>query len=210
LHRTDLSNEAIRLTRAVHELLPADAQVTGLLALMLLTDARRVARTGPLGELIPLDEQDRTLWDRDAIAAGLALVDAAMSGGSIGEYQLQAAIAALHDQAPRTEDTDWPQILALYGVLQRMSDNPVVALNHAIATAEVAGPRAGLLLLEALDQDERLAGSHRLVAVRAHLLERAGEPQAAIALYRAAAGKTTSTPERNYLLMRAARLSESS
>ena len=210
LHRTDLSNEAIRLTRAVHALLPADAQVTGLLALMLLTDARRTARTGPLGELIPLDEQDRTLWDRDAIAEGLALVDEAMTSGSIGEYQLQAAIAALHDQAPRTQDTDWPQILALYGVLQRMSDNPVVALNHAIATAEVAGPRAGLLLLEALDKDARLAGSHRLIAVRAHLLERAGEPNAAIALYRDAAGKTTSTPERNYLLMRAARLSESS
>jgi predicted RNA polymerase sigma factor len=208
LHRTDLSNEAIRLTRAVHELSPADAQVTGLLALMLLTDARRAARTGPLGELIPLDEQDRTLWDRDAIAEGLALVDVAMTSGSIGEYQLQAAIAALHDQAPRTEDTDWPQILALYGVLQRLSDNPVVALNHAIATAEVAGPRAGLLLLEALDQDDRLAGSHRLVAVRAHLFERAGEPKTAIALYRAAAEKTTSTPERNYLLMRAARLSE--
>jgi predicted RNA polymerase sigma factor len=131
-----------------------------------------------------------------------------MTSGSIGEYQLQAAIAALHDQAPRTEDTDWPQILALYGVLQRLSDNPVVALNHAIATAEVAGPRAGLLLLEALDQDDRLAGSHRLVAVRAHLFERAGEPKTAIALYRAAAEKTTSTPERNYLLMRAARLSE--
>lgn len=210
LHRTDLSNEAIRLTRAVHELLPADTQITGLLALMLLTDARRAARTGPLGELIPLDEQDRTLWDRDAIAEGLALVDEAMTSGSIGEYQLQAAIAALHDQAPRTQDTDWPQILALYGVLQRMSDNPVVALNHAIATAEVAGPRAGLLLLEALDKDERLAGSHRLIAVRAHLLERVGEPQAAISLYRAAAGKTTSTPERNYLLMRAARLGESS
>lgn len=208
LHRTDLSSEAIRLMRAVHALLPADAQVTGLLALMLLTDARRAARTGPVGELIPLDEQDRTLWDRQAIAEGLALVDAALSSGSIGEYQLQAAIAALHDEAPRAADTDWPQILALYGVLQRMSDNPVVALNHAIATAMVDGPRAGLALLEALDKDERLAGSHRLVAVRAHLLERAGEPQAAIALYGAAAARTTSIPERNYLLMRAARLSE--
>jgi RNA polymerase sigma factor (sigma-70 family) len=208
LHRTDLSNEAIRLTRAVHQLLPADAQVTGLLALMLLTDARRAARTGPLGELIPLDEQDRTLWDRRTIAEGLALVETAMSSGSVGEYQLQAAIAALHDEAPRYEDTDWPQILALYCVLQRMSGSPIVALNHAIATAMVDGPRAGLAQLEALEQDQRLAGSHRLLAVRAHLLERAGEPQAAIALYRAAAAKTTSTPERNYLLMRAARLSE--
>jgi len=210
LHRTDLSNEAIRLTRAVHQLLPADAQVTGLLALMLLTDARRTARTGPLGELIPLDEQDRTLWDRQAIAEGLALVETAMSSGSVGEYQLQAAIAALHDEAPRYEETDWLQILALYCVLQRMADSPIVALNHAIATAMVDGPRAGLAQLEALDQDERLAGTHRLLAVRAHLLERAGEPQAAIALYRAAAAKTTSTPERNYLLMRAARLSEAS
>jgi predicted RNA polymerase sigma factor len=203
-----LSNEAIRLTRAVHTLLPDDAQVTGLLALMLLTDARREARTGPLGELIPLDEQDRTAWDRQAIAEGLALVEVAMSSGSSGEYQLQAAIAALHDEAPRAADTDWPQILALYGVLQRMSDSPVVTLNHAIATAMVDGPRAGLAALETLDKDERLAGSHRLYAVRAHLLERAGDPQAAIELYRAAAARTTSTPERNYLLMRAARLSE--
>jgi RNA polymerase sigma factor (sigma-70 family) len=210
LHRTDLSNEAIRLTRAVHQLLPADAQVTGLLALMLLTDARRAARTGPLGELIPLDEQDRTLWDRRAIAEGLALVETAMSSGSIGEYQLQAAIAALHDEAARYEDTDWPQILALYCVLRRMSDSPIVALNHAIATAMVDGPRAGLAQLETLAQDERLAGSHRLLAVRAHLLERAGEPQVAIPLYRAAAARTTSTPERNYLLMRAARLRETS
>jgi predicted RNA polymerase sigma factor len=210
LHRTDLSNEAIRLTRAVHELLPSDSHVTGLLALMLLTDARRAARTGPLGELIPLDEQDRALWDRQAIAEGLALVEVAMTSGSIGEYQLQAAIAALHDEAPRAEDTDWPQILALYSVLRRMSDNPVVALNHAIATAMVDGPRAGLTLLEALDEDERLAGGHRLLSVRAHLLERAGDPQAAIAVYRAAASRTTSTPERNYLLMRAARLSETS
>jgi predicted RNA polymerase sigma factor len=208
LHRTDLSNEAIRLTRAVRQLLPEDSQVAGLLALMLLTDARRAARTGPIGELIPLDEQDRTLWDQQAIVEGLALVEAAMRSGSIGEYQLQAAIAALHDEAPRAEDTDWPQILALYGVLQRMSDNPVVALNRAIATAEVEGPRAGLALLDALDQDDRLAGSHRVVAVRAHLLERAGDAPAAMLAYRDAATKTTSIPERNYLLMRAARLNE--
>ena len=208
LHRTDLSNEAIRLTRAVRTLLPDDAQVAGLLALMLLTDARRAARTGPVGELIPLDEQDRSLWDREAIAEGVALVSTALSSAPAGEYQLQAAIAALHDEAPRAEDTDWPQILALYGVLQRMSDNPLVALNRAIATAMVDGPRAALELLEALDKDERLAGSHRLVAVRAHLLERAGDREAAIALYRQAATRTTSVPERNYLLMRAARLSE--
>jgi len=210
LHRTDLSNEAIRLARAVRTLLPDDTQVAGLLALMLLTDARRAARTGPVGELIPLDEQDRSLWDRDAIAEGVALVSTALSSGPVSEYQLQAAIAALHDEAARAEDTDWPQILALYGVLQQMSDNPLVALNRAIAIAMVDGPRAGLVMLESLDRDERLAGSHRLAAVRAHLLERAGDRQAAVALYRQAATRTTSIPERNYLLMRAARLSATS
>jgi predicted RNA polymerase sigma factor len=191
-------------------LLPDDTQVAGLLALMLLTDARRAARTGPVGELIPLDEQDRSLWDRDAIAEGVALVSTALSSGPVSEYQLQAAIAALHDEAARAEDTDWPQILALYGVLQQMSDNPLVALNRAIAIAMVDGPRAGLVMLESLDRDERLAGSHRLAAVRAHLLERAGDRQAAVALYRQAATRTTSIPERNYLLMRAARLSATS
>ena len=210
LHRTDLSNEAIRLARAVRTLLPDDTQVAGLLALMLLTDARRAARTGPVGELIPLDEQDRSLWDRDAIAEGVALVSTALSSGPVSEYQLQAAIAASHDEAARAEDTDWPQILALYGVLQQMSDNPLVALNRAIAIAMVDGPRAGLVMLESLDRDERLAGSHRLAAVRAHLLERAGDRQAAVALYRQAATRTTSIPERNYLLMRAARLSATS
>ena len=207
LQRTDLSNEAIRLTRAVHQLLPGDGEVAGLLALMLLTDARRAARTGPGGELIPLDEQDRTLWDARAIAEGVALAGAALRRGSVGEYQLQAAIAAVHDEAPRAEDTDWPQILALYGVLKRLSDNPMVALNHAIAAAMVHGPQAGLDLLAPLDADDRLSGHHRLDAVRAHLLERAGQRAAAITLYRAAAEKTTSLPERDYLTMRAARLS---
>ena len=208
LQRTDLANEAIRLTRAVHGLLPGDGEVAGLLALMLLTDARRAPRTGPGGELVPLDEQDRTLWDARAIAEGVALVSAALRQGSVGEYQLQAAIAAVHDEARRAEDTDWPQILALYGVLQRLSDNPMVALSHAIAAAMVHGPAAGLELLAPLDADERLRGHHRLDAVRAHLLERAGDRAAAVALYRAAAEKTTSVPERNYLMMRAARLSE--
>jgi len=210
LQRTDLSNEAIRLTRAVHHLLPDDGEVAGLLALMLLTDARRPARTGENGELIPLDEQDRSLWDQAAIAEGIALVTEALSKRSIGEYQLQAAISAVHDEAPRAEDTDWPQILALYGLLMRMSDNPMVTLNHAIATAIVKGPVAGLELLKALDADERLAGHHRLDAVRAHLLELAGDPQAAIVHYRTAAGRTTSVPERNYLMTQAARLSEGS
>jgi predicted RNA polymerase sigma factor len=208
LLRTDLANEAIRLTRAVHGLLPGDGEVAGLLALMLLTDARRAARTGPGGEIIPLDEQDRSLWDAAAIAEGVALVSAALRQGAVGEYQLQAAIAAVHDEAPRAADTDWPQVLALYGVLKRLSDNPMVSLNHAIAAAMVHGPAAGLELLAPLDADERLRGHHRLDAVRAHLLERAGDRASAVSLYRAAAEKTTSVPERNYLTMRAARLGE--
>jgi predicted RNA polymerase sigma factor len=173
---------------------------------MLLTDARRPARTGPDGELIPLTEQDRTLWDRKAISEGIALITHTLSRGSIGAYQLQAAIAAIHDEAVRAEETDWPQILALYGLLKRMSENPMVALNHAIAAAMVHGPPAGLKLLEALDADGRLAGHYRLDAVRAHLLEMAGDHQAAIAHYRAAAGRTTSIPERHYLITQAARL----
>jgi RNA polymerase sigma factor (sigma-70 family) len=207
LQRSDLSNEAIRLTRAVHNLLPDDGEVAGLLALMLLTDARRPARTGPDGELIPLTEQDRTLWDQKEISEGIALITATLSRGSIGAYQLQAAIAAVHDEAARAEDTDWPQILALYGLLKRMSDNPMVTLNHAIATAMVHGPSAGLELLKALDVDGRLTGHHRLDAVRAHLLELAGDHHGAISHYRTAAGRTTSIPERNYLMTRAARLS---
>jgi RNA polymerase sigma factor (sigma-70 family) len=210
LQRSDLANEAIRLTRLVHNLLPrggdGTGEVAGLLALMLLTDARRQARTGPDGELIPLDEQDRTVWDRRAIAEGVALISDTLSRGSIGAYQLQAAIAAVHDEAPRAQDTDWPQILALYGLLKRMSDNPMVALNHAIAAAMVHGPQTGLELLTALDTDARLAGHHRLDAVRAHLLERAGDHDAAIAHYRAAAERATSIPERDYLATRAARL----
>jgi RNA polymerase sigma factor (sigma-70 family) len=208
LLRTDLSSEAIRLTRQVHRFLPSNGDVAGLLALLLLTDARRAARTGPEGALIPLDEQDRTLWDREAIAEGVALASAALAMGSVGAYQVQAAIAALHDEAESVGDTDWPQILALYEMLKRMSDNPVVALSHAIATAMVEGPEAGLALLAPLQDDERLRAGHRLDAVRAHLLERAGERRAAVTLYRQAAEKTTSLPERNYLLMRAARVEE--
>ncbi|HEY7059782.1 MAG TPA: sigma-70 family RNA polymerase sigma factor [Vicinamibacterales bacterium] len=207
LQRTDLSNEAIRLARAVHRLLPDDPEVGGLLALMLLTDARRAARTGPDGELIRLDEQDRSLWDRAAIDEGIALITGTLAKGSIGVYQLQAAIAAIHDRAARAADTDWPQILALYGLLKRMTDNPMVTLSHAIATAMVEGPRAGLSLVEALDADPRLAGHYRLDAVRAHLFEMAGDVDAAIRHYQAAAGRTASIPERTYLTTRAARLS---
>jgi RNA polymerase sigma factor (sigma-70 family) len=208
LQRDELSREAIRLTRAVYNLLPNDGEVAGLLALMLLTDARRAARTGPDGELIPLTAQDRRLWDQQEISEGIALLTATLSKGSIGAYQLQAAIAAVHDEAARAEDTDWPQILALYGLLKRMSDNPMVMLNHAIATAMVHGPSVGLTLLQALDTDGRLAGHHRLDAVRAHLSELAGDRQAAVAHYRTAARRTTSLPERNYLLTQAAKLAE--
>lgn len=206
LQRTDLSNEAIRLTRTVHELLPNDGEVAGLLALMLLTDARRAARTGGSGELIPLDQQDRTLWNQRLIGEGIALISDTLSKGSIGSYQLQAAIAAVHDEAARAEDTDWPQIFALYGLLNRMSDNPMVTLNHAIAAAMVHGPIAGLELLKALDTDARMGGHYRLDAVRAHLFEMAGDHDRAVSHYRAAAERTASIPERNYLTTKAARL----
>jgi RNA polymerase sigma factor (sigma-70 family) len=209
LQRPELSREAIRLTRTVHNVLPDDSEVAGLLALMLLTDARRPARTGPDGELIPLTKQDRALWDQKQISEGIALLTATLSKGSIGAYQLQAAIAAVHDEAARAEDTDWPQILALYDLLKRISDNPIVMLNHAIAAAMVHGPSAGLEFLSALDADRRLTGHYRLDAVRAHLLELAGDHQAAIAYYRKAADRTTSIPERNYLITQAARLTES-
>jgi len=207
VHRTDLSNEAIRLTRAVYRLLPDEPEVAGLLALMLLTDARRAARTGPDGELIPLDEQDRSRWDRQAIEEGTSIVSATLPRGSVGSYQLQAAIAAIHDEAPSTDTTDWPQIAAVYELLARLSDNPMIELNRAVAIAMVHGPSAGLALLDALDSDERLAGHYRLSAVRAHLLERDGQHGAAIECYRAAASRTTSVAERNYLLMKVARLS---
>jgi RNA polymerase sigma factor (sigma-70 family) len=206
LQRTDLSQEAIRLTRIVHELQPHDTEVAGLLALMLLTDARRRARTTTDGDLVPLAEQDRALWNKEQIAEGVALISATLPKGSVGPYQLQAAIAAVHDEAERTADTDWPQILALYDVLKRMSDNPMVRLNHAVAAAMVHGPANGLKLLDALEADPRIAQHHRLHSVRAHLLELAGDRTGAIAHYRAAATKTASLPERNYLLTKAARL----
>ena len=206
LHRADLSNEAIRLTRGVRSLLPTDGEVGGLLALMLLTDARRTARTGPNGELIPLDEQDRTLWDQRMIAEGVALVSDALSNRSIGSYQLQAAVAAIHDEASHVEDTDWPQIFALYGLLEQMSDNPMVTLNRAIAAAMVNGPTAGLDMLKTLDDDARMRGHYRLDAVRAHVYELSGDRERALMHYRAAAERTMSIPERNYLTTKAARL----
>jgi RNA polymerase sigma factor (sigma-70 family) len=207
LQRADLAAEAIRLARVVYTKLPEDAEIAGLLALMLLTDARRAGRSGPQNEAIPLDKQDRSLWDRTQIAEGVELISAALTRGAVGPYQLQAAIAAVHDEAATASDTDWPQILALYSVLKRMVDNPMVSLNHAVAAAVVHGPGEGLRLIAELDATGRLRDHHRLHAVRGHLLEMAGELTGAIENYQAAAARTASLPESNYLLAQAARLS---
>jgi RNA polymerase sigma factor (sigma-70 family) len=210
LHRGDLSAEAIRLARMVHRLLPDDGEVTGLLALMLLTDARRPARTGPYGEVIPMAEQDRSLWNAGHIAEGVALITHVLPRGAPGPYQIQAAIAAIHDEAPSAEVTDWPQIMALYDLLMQLSDNPVVALNHAVAVSMARGARAGLDLLGPLEADARIAEDHRLHAVRAHLLEMAGDRVAARDSYLAAARQARSLPQQRYLHARAARLAEPS
>jgi RNA polymerase sigma factor (sigma-70 family) len=204
LARAELTTEAIRLARAVRDLLPDDGEVAGLLALMLLTDARSPARTGPSGSLVPLAEQDRTRWRSHEIAEGVALISGALAGAPLGPYQLQAAIAAVHAEAADAADTDWRQIVALYRVLERVAPNPTVTLNHAVALAMVDGPQAGLALLATIA--DQLAESHRLVAVRAHLLELAGDAGAARDAYREAARRTTSLPERQYLEGRAARL----
>jgi predicted RNA polymerase sigma factor len=206
VQRLELAGEAIRLARVLHKALPTDGEAGGLLALMLLTDSRRDARTGSRGELVPLDLQDRTLWDSEEIAEGIALLTATLAKGAVGSYQLQAAIAAVHAEAARPEDTDWPQILALYDLLRKMSDNPMVMLSHAIAVAMVNGPEAGLALLDALDRDGRLKNHHRLDSVRAHLLEMAGDRAAAKACYLQAAERTASLPEREYLLVKAGKL----
>jgi predicted RNA polymerase sigma factor len=209
LVRRDLSTEAIRLARIARRLLPQDGEVTGLLALMLLTDARRPARTGPGGEPIPMAEQDRSLWDAGLIAEGVTLITGTLSRGSPGPYQLQAAIAAVHDESATAADTDWPQILALYELLLQVSDNPVVALNHAVAVAMVRGPRAGLDLLTGLEADQRIAAGHRFHAVRAHLLEMAGDRAVARRGYLEAARRAASLPHQRYLHAQAARLSDS-
>jgi RNA polymerase sigma factor (sigma-70 family) len=206
LLRPDLSAEAIRLTRIVHHLLPGDGEVTGLLALMLLTDARRPARTGPGGELIPLAEQDRSRWNADSISEGVALLTGALSDATPGSYQIQAAIAAVHDEAQTSDATDWAQILALYELLMQVNDSPAVALNHAAAAAMAKGPAAGLELLSRLETDQRLAAGHRLIAARAHMLEMAGEDAAARDCYLRAAERTASLPHQRYLNARAARL----
>ncbi|GIH75966.1 RNA polymerase sigma factor [Planobispora longispora] len=208
LQRADLTGEAIRLARGLRRMLPDDGEAAGLLALMLLTDARRPARTRPDGALVPLAEQDRALWDRAIVAEGIELITETLARAPLGPYQLQAAIAAVHAEAPRAEDTDWPQILALYRLLGRIAPNPVTTLNEAVAVGMVHGPRAGLDLLETLTADDRMTGHHRLDAVRAHLLEMAGDHEAARTAYRSAARRTTSLPEQRYLETRAARMAE--
>ena len=206
LNRADLTAEAIRLTRMLHALLPAEGEVAGLLALMLLTDARRAARTLPDGSLVPLDEQRRELWDQSQIEEGIALLTRTLGTTTVGPYQMQAAIAAVHDEAPSGAETDWPQILALYDVLERVSPGPIITLNRAVAVAMVHGPRAGLALLGTLDDDARMSRNHRLEAVRGHLLELAGDLTAARESYQSAARMTASIPEQRYLALRAARL----
>ena len=206
LQRPELAAEAIRITRDVRARLPEDAEVAGLLALMLLTDARRPARIDADGNLIPLAEQDRARWDQGVIREGVDIITATLPRGRIGPYQLQAAIAAVHDEAPRAEDTDWREIVELYRLLERVSPNPMVTLNHAVAAAMVDGPAAGLDILKPLETDERMARHHRLEAVRGHLLEMAGDTEPARTAYRLAAQRTTSLPERRYLEGRAARL----
>jgi RNA polymerase sigma factor (sigma-70 family) len=205
--RADLTTEAIRLGHMLQQLVPHEGEVAGLLALMLLTDARRAARTDADGWLVPLDEQRRDLWNTAQISEGVALLTRTLGKVPIGPYQLQAAIAAVHDEATTADDTDWPQILALYQVLEQVSPGPVVTLNRAVAVARVNGPRAGLALLGTLDKDERMAHTHRLEAVRGHLLEQAGDLVAARESYRRAARMTASLPEQRYLSLRAARLS---
>jgi RNA polymerase sigma factor (sigma-70 family) len=207
LQRVELAAEGIRLARMIRRLLPDDSEVAGLLALMLLTDARRPARTGPHGELVPMAEQDRSLWVADSITEGVALITDALPRGPVGPYQLQAAIAAVHDEAPSADETDWPQIVALYEVLMQLSDNPMVALNHVVAVAMAHSAQEGLDLLGQIQHDERIAKDHRLYAVRAHLLEMAGDAAAARAAYEEAAERATSLPQQRYLNGRAARLS---
>lgn len=206
LQRVEMAAEGIRLARMLHRLLPDDSEVAGLLALMLLTDARRPARTTSLGELVPMAEQDRSLWIPELIREGVELVTAALPRGAVGPYQLQAGIAAVHDEAPSAEETDWPQIMALYEVLLQLTDNPIVALNHVVAVAMARGPTEGLELLAAIEDDERLAKDHRLSAVRAHLLEMSGDAAGARAAYEEAASRTTSLPQQRYLHARASKL----
>jgi RNA polymerase sigma factor (sigma-70 family) len=206
LIRADLARHAIRLARTLHEARPGDSEAAGLLALMLLIHARHRARTAPDGSLVPMAEQDRALWDRAAVEEGVALVSAALPRGPVGPYQLQAAIAAVHDEAPNQEATDWRQIAALYSVLLRLDDNPVVALNHAVAVSMVDGPRAGLELVGRLESDVRINADRRFHAVRGHLLELAGDRAGALAAYRDAARAATNRQQQRYLNQQVSRL----
>ncbi|MFK4089621.1 RNA polymerase sigma factor [Kribbella sp. NPDC020789] len=201
LHRVELSAEAIRLTRQLRAQLPAEGEVAGLLALMLLTDARRPARTNAEGHLVPLPDQDRTRWNREFIAEGTDLITTTLATAPVGPYQLQAAIAAVHDQALEAGATDWRQILMLYELLESTAPGPMVTLNRIVAVAMVHGPAAGLALLD--DVDPALTDHHRVTAVRAHLLELAGDHPAARNAYLQAARQTQSTPEQHYLQSRA-------
>jgi RNA polymerase sigma factor (sigma-70 family) len=209
LLRVDLAEEAIRLTRMLHTILPEDSEVSGLLALMLLVHARHLARTSTNGSLIPMDEQDRTRWDPAVIKEGVALISAALPRGPTGPYQLQAAIAAVHDEAESADATDWPQIVALYRVLLRLDDNPIVALNHAVAVSKVAGPSAGLELLRRLEPDTRINDDRRFHAVRARLLELDGDVEAALIAYQTAARQATNLRQQRYLNQQIARLQNS-
>ncbi len=202
VHRAELTTEAIRLAREVHRLRPADTETTGLLALMLLTEARRPARTTAVGDVVPLAEQDRGLWDKRLVQEGVALVSGALSAGPVGSYQLQAAIAALHDEAERVEDTDWPQVLALYGLLDEISPNPMATLNRCVAASMVHGPAAGLDLLATLQEDPRVRQHHLFYAVQGHLLDLAGDYPAASEAFETAARRTASQPEKRYLMKR--------
>ncbi len=206
LQRADLTAEAIRLARLLLRVVPHECEAAGLLALMLLTDARRTARSDAEGSIIPLAEQDRSLWSAALIEEGVTLITRTLGKGPVGAYQMQAAIAAVHDEAGTAADTDWEQILALYGVLEELSPSPVVRLNRAVALAMVHGPRAGLALLGTFDEQQRVALTHRLDAVRGHLLELAGDEAAARDAYRRAARMTTSVPEQRYLTLKAAKL----
>jgi RNA polymerase sigma factor (sigma-70 family) len=204
--RVELTAEAIRLARELYRLRPDDSEAAGLLALMLLTDARRVARTTDSGELIDLADQDRSCWDQDRIQEGVALITDALARGPIGAYQVQAAIAAVHDEASRAEDTDWRQILALYQLLDRLAPNPMATLGRAVAAAMAISPAAGLQILESVADDRRIAGHHRFHAVRGQLLEMSGEEQAAREAFALAARLTASLPEKRYLTVRASGL----
>jgi RNA polymerase sigma factor (sigma-70 family) len=208
LQRVELTAEAIRLTRQLRQRLPGEGEVAGLLALMLLTDARRPARTRPDGALVPLAEQDRRRWDTAAIREGTELITQTLAEAPIGPYQLQAAIAAVHDEAARAEDTDWPQILALYDLLARLAPGPMVSLNRVVAIAMTRGPVAGLQALAAAEADPALAGHQRVPAVRAHLLELTGDRRSAAGHYRLAAQRALNLPEQRYLSLRADRLTQ--